>query len=767
MKACILAGGEGRRLRPLTCSLPKPLVSVCGKSVLLHIVDRLKACGISELALTLAYMPEAIKSHLSDGRKFGVSVDYFVEKTPLGTAGGVKAAADVLKDDDFIVIAGDCMCALPLEKAIAFHKEKNADVTIVLTHTENLLEYGLALTSPDGKITGFVEKPPVSRVFSDLVNTGIYIVSPRVLDLIPQNTFFDFARDLFPLMLKNKRALYGVTLDGYWCDIGDIGAYLRCSLDVLSGLCPASLDLPCSREGVYAPHGFKLPDGVKLTPPVYIGHGVRLEQGCEIGPQVILGSGAYVGEGARVRGSVVLGSMGRYSEVTDAIVCAGASVGKGSVMLPLSVAGSGGRIGEHCTVLAGVRIYPDIKIPHESVLRRTVLSPPPSGGLFENGEVKAGLNCETSAALGSALAGMSGKARRILIGHDTSERARALADAFSSGLRAAGCDAFESDVGFEAGAAGVANLLDCPYAAFFRGEPPVLRIYDSVGLPISAEAQKKLNSAVGRGEYTAAGEIGQKRVVTGSTAFYARARAQRGEGGGLSLSVYGQHPAAAALKEALKLAGFELSGTASGLSISEDGFSFTLSEGETRIGGGDCRALALLAACVGGKAKSVALPYSDPDAYDLMAAKRGCRVLRLERDGKKAAQIYAVQEFLHDAAGGIICLFSLIASGKHTLEGLKKLLPRYALSEVEVEVGCERGRIMRELAKACGGMSVELVDGLKVFTDGGYVRALPCEQKSALKILAESFSSEIAAELAADFADRTRRIDLSDRKRGK
>ena len=186
-----------------------------------------------------------------------------------------------------------------LEKAIAFHKEKNADVTIVLTHTENPLEYGLALTSPDGKITGFVEKPPVSRVFSDLVNTGIYIVSPRVLDLIPQNTFFDFARDLFPLMLKNKRALYGVTLDGYWCDIGDIGAYLRCSLDVLSGLCPASLDLPCSREGVYAPHGFKLPDGVKLTPPVYIGHGVRLEQGCEIGPQVILGSGAYVGEGAR------------------------------------------------------------------------------------------------------------------------------------------------------------------------------------------------------------------------------------------------------------------------------------------------------------------------------------------------------------------------------------------------------------------------------------------------------------------------------------
>jgi len=438
-------------------------------------------------------------------------------------------------------------------------------------------------------------------------------------------------------------------------------------------------------------------------------------------------------------------------------------------MMPLSVAGSGARIGENCTVLSGVRIYPDIKIPPEATLRRTVTLQPSGQGLFEGGEVRSGLTCELCAALGGALAPLTGKARRVLIGHDGPDEVRMLADAFSSGLRAAGCDAYECDIGFAAGVAGVAGLLGSGVSVFLSGGgEPSLRIFGRNELPISAETQKKLDGAIARGEYArSSGEPGKKHVLSGTAAFYAVARAGKGEGGGMVLSVSGRHPAATALAETLKSAGFDISGGGAVISVAEDGFSFSVSDGETRAGAGDCRALSLLAACLSGKIKTAALPYSDPDAYELMAARHGCRMLRLERDGREAERLYESQEFLHDAAGGAVCLFSLIAAGKHTLAGLMRMLPDYAQSSVEVELGSERGKIMRELAKACDGMSVELVDGLKIFTDGGYVRAVPSTQKSALRISAESFSSEIAAELAADFADRTRRLDLKDRNLGK
>ncbi|WP_129588641.1 nucleotidyltransferase family protein, partial [Moorella stamsii] len=219
MKAIIMAGGEGSRLRPLTCKRPKPLVPVANRPVMEYCVDLLRDLGIKEVGVTLQYLPRLIEEYFGDGSDFGLHLHYFVEDKPLGTAGSVKNAASFL-DETFVVVSGDALTDFDLRPAMAKHKENRALATLVLTTVDNPLEYGVVITNPDGSIRSFLEKPSWGEVFSDRVNTGIYILEPEVLELVPEGESFDFSKDLFPRLLKDKKPLYGITLSGYWCDIG-------------------------------------------------------------------------------------------------------------------------------------------------------------------------------------------------------------------------------------------------------------------------------------------------------------------------------------------------------------------------------------------------------------------------------------------------------------------------------------------------------------------------------------------------------------------
>ena len=181
MKACILAGGEGRRLRPLTSHLPKPMVPLLGKPLLHRIVKQLRAEGIRDMALTLMYLPDVIRDFLGDGSAYDASFFYAVEKEPMGTAGGVRACADFLRGDDCLVISGDAVFDFDLAQAFRFHREHGADVTIILNRQDNPTEYGLVQTDADGRIQRFAEKPAWSEVFTNVVNTGIYLLAPSVL----------------------------------------------------------------------------------------------------------------------------------------------------------------------------------------------------------------------------------------------------------------------------------------------------------------------------------------------------------------------------------------------------------------------------------------------------------------------------------------------------------------------------------------------------------------------------------------------------------
>lgn len=235
MKAILLAGGEGTRLKAVTGPLPKPMVPLLGRPVMEHILRLLKRHGFDQICAALKYRPEEIISFFGDGSRLGVSLEYRVENAGLGTAGAVKNCADFIGGEDVLVICGDAACDLDLSELMRRHRERGAAATLALYRDSSPLRFGLAVTDREDAIRAFVEKPPWSRVVTDLVNTGIYVLSPRALERIPENRPFDFAKDLFPLLLQEKELLLGVTLEGYWCDIGTPLSYYRCCADALEG----------------------------------------------------------------------------------------------------------------------------------------------------------------------------------------------------------------------------------------------------------------------------------------------------------------------------------------------------------------------------------------------------------------------------------------------------------------------------------------------------------------------------------------------------
>lgn len=256
MKAVIMAGGDGTRLKAITGALPKPMVPLLGKPMLEHIVELLKRNGFDEICMAVKYHAGDIIAHFDDGGRFGVKICYRIEKEALGTAGAVKNCADFYGGDDFLVISGDCACDMNLSLLSEEHVKNSAAATIALHRDGSPLRYGLAVTDAEGRIRAFVEKPTWRRVVTDLVNTGIYMLSPKAMQYVPFGVPFDFGKDLFPMLLKENVPLYGVDTGGYWCDVGTPLSYYGCCADALSGklkITPAPSFLPAKAPAEEAP----------------------------------------------------------------------------------------------------------------------------------------------------------------------------------------------------------------------------------------------------------------------------------------------------------------------------------------------------------------------------------------------------------------------------------------------------------------------------------------------------------------------------------
>src|SRR5512138_962274 len=241
MKAVIMAGGFGTRIQPLTSSLPKPMIPLFNRPIMLHIVELLKNHGITDLVMLLYHQPLVIKNFFRDGSEFGVKITYVTPLEDMGTAGAVKCAEKYL-DERFVIISGDLLTDFNLEKVIAFHADHRAKATITLTSVKDPLQFGVVITDKEKRIIQFLEKPGWGEVISDTINTGIYVLEPEVLQYIPEGENFDFSQDLFPLLLEKNEPLFGYPAKGYWRDIGNTDSYREAHHDIFKGRVSIRID---------------------------------------------------------------------------------------------------------------------------------------------------------------------------------------------------------------------------------------------------------------------------------------------------------------------------------------------------------------------------------------------------------------------------------------------------------------------------------------------------------------------------------------------
>ena len=348
-----MAGGEGTRLRPLTSNQPKPMVPVAGKPCMQHIIELLRRHGMTDIVVTVAYLPQVIRGYFDDGEALGVELHYSVEERPLGTAGSVKNAEELL-DETFLVISGDALCDFDLDALIQTHKSSGVAATLALKSVDNPLEFGVVILDSDGRVERFLEKPSWGQVFSDTINTGVYVLEPEVLRAVPPGMPYDFSKQLFPDLLERGKPILGHVEQGYWQDIGNLDQYRQANFDALDGRVELELSGIRLRDNVLLGEGVQLPDLEQIEGPAFIGNFCQIDAGARVGPYTVLGPNVVVKEGATVvRSMVDSGSyVGRSARLEGTIL------GKGVDVRAHAVLNDGVAVGDECSIGAEAVLAP-------------------------------------------------------------------------------------------------------------------------------------------------------------------------------------------------------------------------------------------------------------------------------------------------------------------------------------------------------------------------------------------------------------------------
>jgi mannose-1-phosphate guanylyltransferase / phosphomannomutase len=446
VKAVVMAGGEGTRLRPLTSNQPKPMVPVVGKPCMEHILELLKQHGLEEVIVTVAFMPQAIRSYFGNGDTLGMSIEYSVEESPLGTAGSVRLASDRLAET-FVVISGDALCDVDLTDLIRSHRERGAAVTIGLKSVENPLEFGIVVTDEERRIERFLEKPSWSQVFSDTINTGIYVLEPEVLRHIPTDRPFDFSKELFPLLLEMGRPMYGYVFDDYWQDIGNLDQFRQANFDALDERVRLNVSGIRLRGNIWLGEGVEVDDLAAIEGPAFVGNYCRIAPDASVGPYSVLGSSVTLLERARTERSVIDAAthIGRSARVEGAVVGRGCDIRAHAHVQEGAAIGDEATLGAQSAVLPGVRIYPYKEVEtgaqiHESLIWETRASSNLFGKEGVSGLVNVELTPETAVRLAAALGTALKRGARVVASRESPGACRMIKRAMISGLNSTGVD---------------------------------------------------------------------------------------------------------------------------------------------------------------------------------------------------------------------------------------------------------------------------------------------------------------------------------------
>jgi mannose-1-phosphate guanylyltransferase/phosphomannomutase len=451
MKAVIMAGGEGTRLRPLTANQPKPMLPLANRPIMEHIVRHVSNHGIGEIVVTVQFLASQVRNYFGDGADMGVDLSYATEARPLGTAGSVKNAAEQLRET-FVVVSGDALTDIDLNAAAAFHRERGAMATVVTKRMENPLEFGIVITQEDGRIERFLEKPHWGQVFSDTVNTGIYVLEPDIFDYIPTEGSADFADDVFPTLLGKGAPLYAWVAEGYWEDVGTLDAYRRAHQDILDGKVRMDIRGFQVRPGVWLGEGAEVDPDAILHAPVLIGDFAKVEAGATVREYTVVGTNVVVKEEAFVHRAVVQDNayIGPGAHVRGCVIGRGADVHRNGRVEDGVVVGDNASIGQGAVLLPNVKVYPFKTVEPGAVVTKSIIwEGRGARTLFTESGVTGLANIDVTPELALRVAMAFGstlkKGSRVNLGRDASRVSRAFKRALIAGLNSTGvhCDDLE------------------------------------------------------------------------------------------------------------------------------------------------------------------------------------------------------------------------------------------------------------------------------------------------------------------------------------
>jgi len=519
-----MAGGEGTRLRPLTSNAPKPMMPLVNEPMMEHIVRLLKKHGFDEIVVTVAFMANHIRAYFGDGSEYGVRMVYATEETPLGTAGSVRNAMEEL-DERFLVISGDVLTDIDLGALVASHDENKALATIGLVRVENPLEFGIVITRDDGSVERFLEKPSWGQVFSDTINSGIFVLEPEIFDHIPADRPVDFSSEVFPALLDEGARLFGQVVEGYWEDVGTHEAYLRAHKDILDDR--VAVDVPGFEmgDGVHVGEGAEIHPNATLVGPAVIGENCRVEADVRLGPYTVLGTNvrvranadlervvvhdnSYLGEGVRLRGATI----GRSCDLRGGVR------GEEGVVL-----GDECFVGEHAVLAAGVKVYPFKTVEAGAVINSSIVwesrgSRSLFGRVGVSGLANVDITPELAARVAMAYATTLKKDATVITSRDSSRSARMLKRAMMAGLNASGANVLDLEVASVPVTRFVVRRPEVGGGITLRlveGDPQscVIRFFDTNGMDITEDAQRKIERLLIREDFrrvfpTEIGDIG-------------------------------------------------------------------------------------------------------------------------------------------------------------------------------------------------------------------------------------------------------------------
>lgn len=444
LKAVLMAGGQGTRLRPMTSTQPKPMVRVVNKPLMEHTLEHLKTHGFNDVVVTLQYLPTVITNYFGDGSAWDLRMRYAVEESPLGTAGSVRNAAELL-DSRFLVISGDALTDIDLGAAIAFHSERGAEATVVLKKVPNPLDFGLVITDEDGRIVRFLEKPGWGEVFSDTINTGIYILEPELLNEIPPETPFDFSKDLFPRLLEEGRALFGHVANGYWADVGNHAQYLEVHRDILDGLVAVNVPGHRMENNIWIGDGADIHPKAKLFGPLFIGNHVKVEEGCKIREYSVLGDNVVIKRDNFVHRSIVMDNayFAPSCHIRGSVIGRNCDIKSGVRIDDGAVLGDDCLIGENAIINPDVVVYPFKTVdPGATVNTSIIWESRGSGSLFGkrglSGLINVDITPDMAVRLGMAYGCTLPINSQIVTSRDGTRAARIIKRAFIAGVNSAG-----------------------------------------------------------------------------------------------------------------------------------------------------------------------------------------------------------------------------------------------------------------------------------------------------------------------------------------